>query len=67
MAFKSPSGRLFEEYMVGRWDFGERQRQRLINAVDLSQKIAFNQAEILTGKDEKSDQIGKPFQECVDF
>ncbi len=53
--------------MVGRWDFGERQRQRLINAVDLSQKIAFNQAEILTGKDEKSDQIGKPFQECVDF
>jgi len=48
----------FENYLETRWEFGQKRRgYQIINAADLTQKIAFYQAEILTDKDEKSAQI----------
>lgn len=48
----------FENYLETRWEFGQKRRgYQIINAADLTQKIAFYQAEILTDKDEKSAQV----------
>ena len=48
----------FENYLKTRWEFGQKSRgYQIINAADLTQKIAFYQAGILTDKDEKSPQI----------
>ncbi len=48
----------FESYLETRWEFGQKRRgYQIINAADLTQKIAFYQAEILTDKDEKSAQF----------
>ena len=48
----------FENYLETRWEFGQKRRgYQIINAADLTQKIAFYQAEILTDKDEKSEPV----------
>ena len=44
----------FENYITERWQFSRQRGYQIINAADLTQKIAFYQAESLTDKDEKS-------------
>ena len=47
----------FEEYISDRWGYSKRQGYRLLNASELTQKIAQVQQKTLTNKDEKSKQI----------
>jgi hypothetical protein len=47
----------FENYIVGRWEFGIRRGYQIINAADLTQKIAYQSDKTLTDKDEKSEQF----------
>jgi hypothetical protein len=56
--FQKSKWTTFEEYIEDRWEFKRSHGYRLLDAADLTQKIAFYQSESLTGKDEKCPQIG---------
>ena len=47
----------FEEYITKRWEFSKRRGYQLLNAADLTQKIAQTSPDTLTKKDEKSERF----------
>jgi phage N-6-adenine-methyltransferase len=49
---QTPKWKTFEDYLEDRWEFSRRRGYQLLDAANLTQKIAFLHAESLTKKDE---------------